>query len=82
MPNDTIESRLSRVFTQVLGLPEGTVTDATAPDNTAQWDSLAHLRLVMAVEGEFGISIPAEQIMDMISYKIARLLVEEQLESK
>jgi acyl carrier protein len=80
MPNESIEPRLSRVFTQVLGLAEGAVTDATAPDNTVQWDSLTHLRLVMAVEGEFGISIPAEQIMDMISFKIARLLVEEQID--
>ena len=78
MPNDSIESRLRRVFSQVLGLSAEAVGDATAPDNTAQWDSLAHLRLVMAVEGEFGVTIPAEQIMDMISFKIARLMVEEQ----
>ena len=81
MPNDTIEIRLRRVFSQVLGLSEETVDDATAPDNTAQWDSLTHLRLVMAVEGEFGVTIPAEQIMDMISFKIARLMVEEQAAS-
>ncbi|WP_397383916.1 acyl carrier protein [Prosthecobacter sp.] len=81
MPNDTIEIKLRRVFSQVLGLSEETVDDATAPDNTAQWDSLAHLRLVMAVEEEFGITIPAEQIMDMISFKIARLMVEEQAAS-
>ncbi|MBN8418592.1 MAG: acyl carrier protein [Verrucomicrobia bacterium] len=81
MPNDTIEIRLRRVFSQVLGLPEETVDDATAPDNTAQWDSLTHLRLVMAVEEEFGVTIPAEQIMDMISFKIARLMVEEQAAS-
>ncbi len=78
MPNDSIEPRLRRVFSQVLALTEESVNDATAPDNTAQWDSLAHLRLVMAVEGEFGITIPAEQIMDMISFKIARLMIEEQ----
>lgn len=82
MTNDTIETQLRRVFSQVLGLAEETVDDATAPDNTTQWDSLAHLRLVMAVEEEFGITIPAEQIMDMISFKIARLMVEEQAASK
>jgi acyl carrier protein len=31
----------------------------------------------MAVEEEFGISIPAEQVMDMVSFKIAALMVEE-----
>ncbi|MGV3658744.1 MAG: acyl carrier protein [Prosthecobacter sp.] len=61
----------------MLGIESGSVSDATVPDNTPQWDSLAHLRLVMAVEEEFGISIPAEQVLDMVSFKIARLMVEE-----
>lgn len=77
MTSDAIQPRLKRVFAQVLGLEEYSVSDATAPDNTPQWDSLAHLRLVMAVEEEFGISIPAEQVMDMVSFKIAALMVEE-----
>ncbi|MBX7212013.1 MAG: acyl carrier protein [Verrucomicrobiaceae bacterium] len=77
MPNDSIESRLRPVFAQVFGLAADAVNDQTAPDNVPQWDSLAHLRLVMAVEGEFGITIPAEQIMDMISFKITRLMVGE-----
>ncbi|MBL9184511.1 MAG: acyl carrier protein [Verrucomicrobiaceae bacterium] len=77
MTSDAIQPRLKRVFAQVLGLEEGAISDATAPDNAPQWDSLAHLRLVMAVEEEFGISIPAEQVMDMVSFKIAALMVEE-----
>jgi acyl carrier protein len=79
MSTESIESRLRSVFASVLGLPDDQITDATAPDNVPQWDSLTHLRLVMAVEGEFGITIPAEQIMDMISFKITCLLVEEHL---
>jgi acyl carrier protein len=79
MSPDSIETRLRSVFASVLGLPADQITDATAPDNASQWDSLTHLRLVMAVEGEFGITIPAEQIMDMISFKITCLLVEEHL---
>ena len=51
--------------------------EATVLAALPQWDSLAHLRLVMAVEEEFGISIPAEQVMDMVSFKIATLMVEE-----
>lgn len=78
MSNESIESRLRLVFSQVLGIEESTVNDQSAPDNTPQWDSLAHLRLVMAIEGEFGIAIPAELIMDMLSFKIACLMVEEQ----
>lgn len=77
MTIDSIQPRLKRIFAQVLGLEEGAVSEATVPDNTPQWDSLAHLRLVMAVEQEFDISIPAEQVMDMVSFKIALLMVEE-----
>ncbi len=77
MTIESIQPRLRRVFAQVLGLEESAVSDATAPDNTPQWDSLGHLRLVMAVEQEFDIAIPAEQVMDMVSFKIARLMIEE-----
>ncbi len=77
MTIEYIQPRLKRVFAQVLGLEESAVSDATAPDNTPQWDSLAHLRLVMAVEQEFDIAIPAEQVMDMVSFKIATLMTEE-----
>jgi acyl carrier protein len=79
MSNESIESRLRAIFSQVLGIEQSTVNDQTGPDNTSQWDSLAHLRLVMATEGEFSIAIPAEQIMDMLSFKIAVLMVEEQM---
>ena len=81
MSPESLDERLRQVFSQVLDLPAAEVKDSTAPDNIPSWDSLAHLRLVMAVEGEFSITIPAEQVMDMISFKIARLMVEEQLAS-
>lgn len=78
MTIESITPRLRQVFSQVLGIEAAAVSDATAPDNTPQWDSLAHLRLVMAIEEEFGISIPAEQVMDMVTFKIAMLMIEEQ----
>ena len=47
--------RVEKVFSEVLGLPPDMITDDTSPDNTPQWDSMAAMNLVVAIEDEMGI---------------------------
>ena len=44
-----------------------------------QWDSLAQLNLILALEEEFGIEIPDEEAAELTSYPLIRLVVNEQL---
>jgi acyl carrier protein len=40
--------------------------DTTAEDVDG-WDSLAHARLIVAVEKQFGVSFPAERLFELSS---------------
>ncbi len=47
---------------EVLGVPPGTLTPATAYGSLPAWDSIMHLRLVMETEARYGSSIPLEVV--------------------
>ena len=64
--------RLKAVFAEVLGLPADRVSDATSPDTTSEWDSLAAMNLVAALEETFGIELSTTEIMRMRSVGIVR----------
>ena len=41
------------------------VADAAQPGNPEAWNSLSHLRLILAVEGRMGRALGAEQIIEI-----------------
>ena len=70
--------RLVPMFALVLKVPEGRLSDATSPDNTPSWDSLAAMELVSQIEETFGVQLSTREIMKMRSLGLAR----EMLRSK
>ncbi|HUI06196.1 MAG TPA: acyl carrier protein [Verrucomicrobiae bacterium] len=59
------EDRIYRTVASVLGVPAAELSDDSSPETLPAWDSLNHLNLVMALEGEFGISLTPEDAMEM-----------------
>lgn len=57
-----MDERLRQLVSELLELP----LEAIGPDlrraDTASWDSLNHLRLISAVESEFGAAFTMEEI--------------------
>jgi acyl carrier protein len=75
------EDKLKRIVADVLELePQGIGPD-TSMDTVEQWDSLRHLTLVLAIEDEFGISVPDEEAANITSWPLIRLVVAEQIEA-
>jgi acyl carrier protein len=64
--------RLRAVFCDVLGLPPERVNDSTSPETTSEWDSLAAMNLVAALEETFGVELTTTEIMRMRSVGVAR----------
>ena len=73
------EDRLKRIVADVLEVEPGAVGPDFSMDNVEQWDSLRHLTLVLAIEDEFGISVPDEEAANITSWPLIRLVVEEQV---
>jgi acyl carrier protein len=74
----TADDRLKQVMGAVLSLPAERIDDHTSPDTAEAWTSLAHLDLILAIEEEFGVTIPDEEVGDLTSYRLLKLTLEEQ----
>jgi acyl carrier protein len=48
-------------------VPAEEIPDNAAPENVKGWDSLGHIELMLALEMEFGVPLPTEAIIDLVS---------------
>jgi acyl carrier protein len=73
------ESKLKEVVGGILGVPPEKIGPATSTDTVAGWDSLKHMRLVIALEEAFGVTIPDGEVAAMTSYDLIRVVIEERI---
>jgi acyl carrier protein len=69
------EERLKQVVAAVLDCAPGDLDDAVSRDTFANWDSLRHMNLIMALEEEFGVVIGDDDADAMTSYAEIRRIV-------
>lgn len=65
MNSNEIIPRLNEVFRDVFGDSSISVTEKTTADDIEDWDSLAHISLVAAVEAEFGLRFKMREVSAM-----------------
>jgi acyl carrier protein len=73
------EAKLKQVMSSVLGVPADTIDETTSTDTVADWTSLAHLNLIVALEEEFDVMLPDDEVADLTSYPLLKLVVAEQV---
>jgi acyl carrier protein len=66
----------------VFGIQADAIGDDTSMDTVESWDSIKHMNLVLALEEEFGVSIPDEDAANITSYPLIRLVLAEQLKDR
>jgi acyl carrier protein len=64
-----VEQKIKQIMADVLDLDAKSIDEATGKDQTASWDSLNHINLVLALEQEFQVSFDVNEIESMLSYK-------------
>jgi len=74
-----LNEKLKNIVGDVLGADANTINDYSSPDNIEAWDSLKQMNIVLAIENEFRIQFSDEQVVNMLSYKLIRLCLEETL---
>lgn len=70
-------SRVRNIFSDIFQIPLEQVRPDTSPDNIANWDSLQHLNLVLALEQEFNVQFTPEEIEQILSVELAAALLDE-----
>ena len=73
------DMKLKDVLSNVLGVSLEEINDDSSPDSLDKWDSLSHIKLVMAIESEFEVELSPEDSMDMLSVKLIRMILEDVL---
>ena len=69
------EDQLRAAFIEALGLPAEIDVATTAYRITRQWDSVAHMQLVAAIELAFDLMLDTDDVIGMSSYQRAREIV-------
>lgn len=76
-----MEEKLKRIMASVFEVSENDISEDSSPDTLDKWDSLRQLNLVSALEEEFEVEFDDEEISEMISYKLVRLILSEKLQT-
>lgn len=63
----TVPEELITLIAMTLGVDSAALNQETKSGDIPQWDSLGHLRVCMAIEDRFKVSIPATEIQDLDS---------------
>ncbi|MDE3104515.1 MAG: acyl carrier protein, partial [Acidobacteriota bacterium] len=65
MDSATIIGELQPIFRDVLDQPELVLTAASNASNVDDWDSLAHINLVVAIEKQYGIKFALGELQEL-----------------
>ena len=72
-------TRIKQVMSVVFEVPLGLLLEDSSTDNIENWDSLRHLNLILALEEEFDVSIPDEEVGNLVNYKLIELIINDLL---
>ena len=75
-----LEQKLKELVSTIFEIKMEEINDSTSPDTVQKWDSIQQLNLAMAIEDEFNITLSANDITDMLSYKLIRQIIMEKLQ--
>jgi len=72
-----LHERILKVMSLVFEVPIEMLNEESSSDTIGSWDSLKHLNLILALEEEFDIVIPDEEVGNLMNYKLIQIVVEE-----
>jgi acyl carrier protein len=77
-----IDVQLQEIFRSVLRIPDLTLTDQLTADEVPGWDSISHVRLLVAVEETFKVSFSASQLAMLENVGDLKRLLRSLIEQK
>jgi acyl carrier protein len=62
------DTRLREILSDILDIDPIQIADDFSRDDSSGWDSMAHLRLITAIEQAFGIKFTMKEIEEIRTY--------------
>jgi len=82
MVKPEIKEKMKKVMARIFGVGEEVIKDDSSMSSLDSWDSLRHINLIIALEQEFDISFPDEEITLLTSAHLLGMAVSEAVERK
>jgi len=79
MTNEEILLRVTGIFRDVLDEDNLELSAQTTPSDVVAWDSLANVRLLVAIEGDFGIRFETDELASVVSVGALVALIKEKI---
>ncbi|MBE5939356.1 MAG: acyl carrier protein [Lachnospiraceae bacterium] len=64
MSREVVLEKMKEIFMDVLDA-EVDITEETKRQDIEEWDSIAHINIIMSVESEFGIKFTLQEVNEM-----------------
>ena len=71
------EKDLKNVLAVLFKVDVDEINDNSSMDNVERWDSLSHLKLVLALEDECKISFTEEESIEILSFGLIKEVMKE-----
>jgi acyl carrier protein len=75
-----MNEKLADIFSKSLGISKEQVNNDLRYADAAEWDSVAHMTLIAAIEEAYNIMMDAEDVIDMSSFPKAIQIVAKYLQ--
>ena len=72
-----MDDKIRAIMAEVLRLPVDRIGADAAIGTVPNWDSTAHMRMMLALEDEFGIDLDETRMVEMTSFAKIRAVVED-----
>ena len=76
-----ILGRVVKTASQILEIPKERITPDLSINSVENWDSLGHLKLILAIEEEFNVKFWTKEIPELSSLKNITKAVKEKLQN-
>jgi acyl carrier protein len=74
-----MRDRVVKIVSQIMNVPIEQLDDDSSPDTVANWDSLKHMNLILALEEEFAVAFSDDEVTEMLSLRrIVEILSKKQ----
>ncbi len=71
------EQRLKKIFAEALGIDESIVQDSLEYNSIPEWDSIAHMALIAAIDDAFDTMLDIDDVIDMNSFAKAKEILKK-----
>jgi len=77
--DNVIREQVKNIMSVVFTIPVDEIDENSSSDSIHSWDSINHMKLVVALEEEFNIEFKDAEIIELINTKLIVLVLSEKL---